>query len=104
MLKDIIDLTWVSVLTFGVSLGYAVKLSITKDPQIIRSKKDIRVLKDPVSYATTAARLLYLLAAGSLLMTVMLFFSVTLAFIEIIIVLLIFFIFWKKMNDKYGPV
>lgn len=102
-LKEIMDLSWVSILCFALCLGYGVKLLITKDPLVIRGKKDNKVLKDPEKYAVRGGQLLLFLAGGSLVMTIVLLFDFLIAVIIGVICLLVFSVFWKRMNDLYGP-
>lgn len=102
-LQQILDLTWVPILAFGVSLGFGLNMLITRNPQIVRSKKDNSLFKDPEGYAVHGGILMLFLALGALIMTGLLFVNVVAAFIEAVVVVVAYAILWKRMHNKYGP-
>lgn len=102
--QEFFDTSWVSLLVFVLSLVFGIRLMITKDPTIIRGKKDIKVLKNPEAYSITAAKLLFFMAGGSLVMTALLFITPLWATIESMVVLVAFLYLWHRMDKKYGPI
>lgn len=103
-IQEILDLTWVSLLFFAISLGVGVNLLITKNPKILKGKADQVIYRDPEQFAVKGGYLMLLLAFGSLVNTGLLFLDVNLALMEALAFIAIFIVLWKKMSDKYGPI
>lgn len=99
----ILELTWVPIMAFAMSLLYGILLVSTGNPQLLVGKKNTRVIKDSTKYAREGGKLLLLLALGSLIMCFLLFVNVYIAFFEITIWFCVFALLWKKVYDKYGP-
>ena len=104
-INTILEISWVPIIVFGISLGYGIVLLSTKNPKILIGKKNGgKIIRDREKYAVEGGKLLLFLAVGSLLMSVLLFFNVAFATLEIIIWLVLFAVMWKKISDLYGPV
>lgn len=99
----ILELTWVPIIGFAMSLMYGVLLLATGNPQILVGKKNTRPIKDSTKYAKEGGKLLLFLALGSLIMCVLLFVNVTVAFMQIIAWICAFAVMWKKVHNNYGP-
>lgn len=102
-IQQILDLVWVPILTFGVTLGVGLNMLITRSPQILRGKKDHTLYKDPEGYAIHGGRLMLILAFGALGMAGLMFVNEIAALAEAIVVIGIFMVLWKRMHTKYGP-
>ena len=104
-LQEIIDLTWIPILAFAMSLCAGIHmLIIKKRPPYLKTKDDHRTMRDEKKYAEVGGRLLLFFALGAAAMVGLLFVSPWAALCEIVIVFLVFAKQWKDMNDKYGPI
>ena len=97
------DLTWLSGILCILCLIFGLYMVITKSPGIVRSFKDTADYKDKEKYSYHGGILILALGGASLLVTVLSFFSTLVSNILGVIALIVFAVFWKKMNDQYGP-
>ncbi|MCR5222714.1 MAG: hypothetical protein K6D90_07620 [Lachnospiraceae bacterium] len=97
------DLTWLSGILCILCLIFGLFMVITKRPGFVRSFKDTADYKDKEKYSYHGGILILGLGGASLLVTVLSFFSTLVSNILGVIALIVFAIFWKKMNDQYGP-
>ena len=98
------DLTWLSAIAFVLCFAFGLYMIKTKKPGIVRSINDTANYKDREQYAEKGGKLIFFYSFSWLVMLVVSFFSDTISIVIGIVSLMVFAFFWKKMNDKYGPV
>ena len=98
------DLTWLSAIAFVLCLAFGLYMIRTKKPGMVRSFNDTAKYKDKEQYAEQGGRLILYYSFSWLLMLTVSFFSDTVSILIGVAALMVFAYFWKKMNDKYGPV
>ena len=98
------DLTWLSGIAFVLCLAFGLYMVIKKKPGIVRSINDTSKYKDEEKYAEKGGKLILAYAASWLVLFVTSFFSDLVSILIGVIAMIVFGIFWKKMNDEYGPV
>lgn len=101
--SEILDLTWIPIISFAICLCYGLVLVISKNPQSLKPKDKNVVFRDSEMYAKTAGMLLLFLALGSLIMAFLTFVNELAALFEIIVFFTVFIVFWRKITGKYGP-
>lgn len=97
----IIEQAGIPLLLFVVCIYYGIRLIISQDPSLIRSK-DKEPVKDEKSYARESGKLLLFFAGATLIMAVLIFVNLYVALGEIVACTLILGVLWKRMNNKYG--
>ena len=100
-LEYIIEQAGIPLLLFIVCIYYGIRLLISQDPTLIRSR-DKAPLKDEKSYARECGKLILFFAVATLVMAVLIFVNLYVALGEIIACTLIMGVLWKRTNDKYG--
>ncbi len=97
----VIEQAGIPLLLFVICMYYGIRLLISKDSSLIRSKEK-GPLKDEKAYAEESGKLLLFFAGATLVMAVLIFVDLYAALGEIIVCTLIMGILWKRMNNKYG--
>ena len=98
------DLTWLAAIAFVLCFAFGLYMIKTKKPGMVRSFNDTAKYKDKEQYAEQGGKLILFYSFSWLVMLVVSFFSDTASILIGIAALMVFAYFWKKMNDKYGPV
>ena len=98
------DLTWLSAIAFVLCLSFGLYMVIKKKPGIVRSINDTAKYKDEKKYAEKGGKILIAYSLSWLVMFVVSFFSDVISIVIGIAAMIVLGVFWKKMNDEYGPV
>ncbi len=98
------DLTWIGIIAFVLCVAFGLFMVITKRPGIVRSFKDTADYKDKEQFSFRGGILLLCLGGACLIVVLLSFFNTLISNIFGILALCVFAYFWKKMNDRYGPV
>ena len=97
------DLVWISGIAFVLCLIFGLYMVITKKPGIVRSINDTGKYKDSKQYAEKGGRLILALALVCIVMLIVSFYSELISVLVGLAGMCIFGVFWKKMNDRFGP-
>lgn len=98
------DLTWLSVIAFVLCFAAGLYMVIAKKPGIVGGSRNAGKYKDPEKYAVKGGKLILAYSLSWLVMLVVSFYSDMISILIGVAGLIVFAIFWKKMNDEYGPV
>lgn len=98
------DITWISVIAFVLCAAFGAFMVITKRPGVVRSINDTAKYKDREQYSVKGGKLILAYSGVWLVMLIVSFFSEIIPIIIGVVGICVFGYFWKKMNDKYGPV
>ena len=102
-INEIVENSWIPILFFAITLGYGIKIIVTKDPVIIKKELGDKVLKDSERYCTNAAYLMFGMSGASILMIVISYFTPVLATIFFMTVFFLIAFLWKKNENINGP-
>ena len=97
------DLFWISLIAFALCLAFGLYMVITKKPGMVRSINDNGKYKDSKQYAERGGKLILALAPVCLLMLVVSFYNELISVLIGLAGMCVFGVFWKKMNDRFGP-
>ncbi len=98
------DLTWLAMIAFVLCFAAGLYMVIKKKPGIVRSIKDNAKYRDEEKYAEKGGKLILAYSFSWLALLVASFFSDLVSILIGVAAMVVFAIFWKKMNDEYGPV
>lgn len=100
-IEIILEQAGIPLLLFVICMYYGIRLIITQDASLIRSK-DKGPVRDEKAYAKESGKLFLFFGAATLIMAGLIFVNLYAAVGEIIICTLIMGVLWKRISDKYG--
>ncbi len=94
---------WLPLILGFLCVIYGLILLISKDPNIINKKNEVKIYKDPEKYSFNSAMLFFFMAIGCVVMFLLLYFvSEMVATMQFVAWFAVFGIIWKKNLDMYG--